>query len=119
MPCSSCPGHLTIRYCSTFPSGGEHSALWPNAQPCCLPACSTPQSGAVSFVAYQQLTAEMRRERLTMSCRGVTVAIVYQLSTADCCKDSINMTGWFMGGGPYEVGRNSTVTVTGTLNPKL
>ena len=35
-------------------------------------------------------------------CRGVTVAIVYQLSTADCCKDSINMTGWFMGGGPYE-----------------
>ena len=47
-------------------------------------------------------------------CRGVTVAIVYQLSTADCCKDSINMTGWFMGGGPYEVGR----TVMGTLNPK-
>lgn len=34
-------------------------------------------------------------------CRGVTVAIVYQLSTADCCKNSINMSSWAMGDGPY------------------
>lgn len=73
----------------------------------------------MSFVAYHQLPAEMRRGRLTMSCRGVTVAIVYQLSMADCCKDSINMTGWFMGGGPYEVGQNHGDPKPSILNSRL
>ena len=35
--------------------------------------------------------------------RGVGVGIVYGLSTASCCAHKINLTGWYMGGGPYKV----------------